>query len=104
MVVNGIVTIIMPLLGGLSLTLGSSRIVFIILTFISLFVLLGVATMMPKTHKSEHKSLNFKDILLDFGSLMKNLIHYSDVATGLTYVMLFSFSSASPFITQKFII
>ena len=72
MVVNGIVTIIMPLLGGLSLTLGSSRIVFIILTFISLFVLLGVATMMPKTHKSEHKSLNFKDILLDFGSLMKN--------------------------------
>ena len=104
MVVNGIVTIIMPLLGGLSLTLGSSRIVFIILTFISLFVLLGVATMMPKTHKSEHKSLNFKDILLDFGSLMKTTIHYSDVATGLTYVMLFSFSSASPFITQKFII
>ena len=103
MVVNGIVTIIMPLLGGLSLTLGSSRIVFIILTFISLFVLLGVATMMPKTHKSEHKSLNFKDILLDFGSLMKTTIHYSDVA-GLTYVMLFSFSSASPFITQKFII
>lgn len=82
MVVNGIVTIIMPLLGGLSLTLGSSRIVFIILTFISLFVLLGVATMMPKTHKSEHKSLNFKDILLDFGSLMKTTIHYSDVATG----------------------
>ena len=38
--------------------------------------------MMPKTHKSEHKSLNFKDILLDFGSPMKTTIHYSDVATG----------------------
>lgn len=105
MVVNGIVTIIMPLLGGLSLTLGSSRIVFIILTFISLFVLLGVATMMPKTHKSEHKSLNFKDILLDFGSLMKKpRFIIPMLLQGLTYVMLFSFSSASPFIAQKFII
>lgn len=102
MVVNGIVTIIMPLLGGLSLTLGSSRIVFIILTFISLFVLLGVATMMPKTHKSEHKSLNIKDILLDFGSLMKKpRFIIPMLLQGLTYVMLFSFSSASPFITQK---
>lgn len=102
MVVNGIVTIIMPLLGGLSLTLGSSRIVFIILTFISLFVLLGVATMMPKTHKSEHKSLNFKDILSDFGSLMKKpRFIIPMLLQGLTYVMLFSFSSASPFITQK---
>lgn len=105
MVVNGIVTIIMPLLGGLSLTLGSWRIVFIILTFISLLVLLGVATMMPKTHKSEHKSLNFKDILLDFGSLMKKpRFIIPMLLQGLTYVMLFSFSSASPFITQKFII
>ena len=102
MVVNGIVTIIMPLLGGLSLTLGSSRIVFIILTFISLFVLLGVATMMPKTHKSEHKSLNFNAILLDFGSLMKKpRFIIPMLLQGLTYVMLFSFSSASPFITQK---
>lgn len=102
MVVNGIVTIIMPLLGGLSLTLGSWRIVFIILTFISLLVLLGVATMMPKTQKSEHKSLNFKDILLDFGSLMKKpRFIIPMLLQGLTYVMLFSFSSASPFITQK---
>ncbi|MCH4403424.1 Bcr/CflA family efflux MFS transporter [Staphylococcus haemolyticus] len=102
MVVNGIVTIIMPLLGGLSLTLGSWRIVFIILTFISLLVLLGVATMMPKTHKSKHKSLNFKDILLDFGSLMKKpRFIIPMLLQGLTYVMLFSFSSASPFITQK---
>lgn len=102
MVVNGIVTIIMPLLGGLSLTLGSSRIVFIILTFISLFVLLGVATMMPKTHKSEHKSLNFKDILLDFGSLMKKpRFIIPMLLQGLTYVMLFSFSSASFHLLRK---
>lgn len=58
--------------------------------------------MMPKTHKSEHKSLNFKDILLDFGSLMKKpRFIIPMLLQGLTYVMLFSFSSASPFITQK---
>ncbi|MDY4021528.1 multidrug effflux MFS transporter [Staphylococcus borealis] len=102
MVVNGIVTIIMPLLGGLSLTLGSWRIVFVILTVISLLVLIGVVTTMPTTHQSEHISLNFKDIFLDFGSLLKKpRFIIPMLLQGLTYVMLFSFSSASPFITQK---
>lgn len=102
MVVNGIVTIIMPLLGGLSLTLGSWRIVFVILTVISLLVLIGVVTTMPNTHQSEHISLNFKDIFLDFGSLLKKpRFIIPMLLQGLTYVMLFSFSSASPFITQK---
>lgn len=102
MVVNGIITIIMPLLGGLSLTLGSWRIVFVILTVISLLVLIGVVTTMPTTHQSEHISLNFKDIFLDFGSLLKKpRFIIPMLLQGLTYVMLFSFSSASPFITQK---
>ena len=102
MVVNGIVTIIMPLLGGLSLTLGSWRIVFVILTVISLLVLIGVVTTMPTTHQSEHISLNFKEIFLDFGSLLKKpRFIIPMLLQGLTYVMLFSFSSASPFITQK---
>ena len=39
MVVNGIVTILMPLLGGLSLSLGSWRIIFVILTAISIIML-----------------------------------------------------------------
>lgn len=102
MVVNGIITIIMPLLGGLSLTLGSWRIVFVILTVISLLVLIGVVTTMPTTHQSEHISLNFKEIFLDFGSLLKKpRFIIPMLLQGLTYVMLFSFSSASPFITQK---
>ena len=102
MVVNGIVTIVMPLLVGLSLTLGSWRIIFIILTVISILVLIGVAFNMPTTSKVEHTPLNYKAIIIDFGSLLKKpRFIIPMLLQGLTYVMLFSFSSASPFITQK---
>ena len=71
MVVNGIVTILMPLLGGLSLSLGSWRIIFVILTAISIIMLCGVTFNMPTTHHSEHVTANFKHIFSDFGRLLK---------------------------------
>ena len=102
MVVNGIVTILMPLLGGLSLSLGSWRIIFVILTAISIIMLCGVTFNMPTTHHSEHVTANFKHIFSDFGRLLKRPRFIIPMfLQGLTYVMLFSFSSASPFITQK---
>ena len=102
MVVNGIVTILMPLLGGLSLSLGSWRIIFVILTAISMIMLGGVTFNMPTTHHSEHVTANFKHIFSDFGRLLKRPRFIIPMfLQGLTYVMLFSFSSASPFITQK---
>ena len=102
MVVNGIVTILMPLLGGLSLSLGSWRIIFVILTAISMIMLGGVTFNMPTTHHSEHVTSNFKHIFSDFGRLLKRPKFIIPMfLQGLTYVMLFSFSSASPFITQK---
>lgn len=102
MVVNGIITIIAPLLGGLSLTLGSWRIIFVILTIISLLILSGFALNMPSKVNEEHRTLNFKAIFLDFGQLLRKPGFVIPMyLQGLTYVMLFSFSSASPFITQK---
>lgn len=102
MVVNGIVTILMPLLGGLSLSIGSWRFIFIILTVISMAMLCGVMFNMPTTHHSEHATTNFKHIFSDFGHLLKRpRFIIPMLLQGLTYVMLFSFSSASPFITQK---
>lgn len=102
MVVNGIVTILMPLLGGLSLSLGSWRMIFVILTAISMIMLGGVTFNMPTTHHSEHVTSNFKHIFSDFGRLLKRPRFIIPMfLQGLTYVMLFSFSSASPFITQK---
>ncbi|MDS3888956.1 Drug resistance transporter, Bcr/CflA family [Mycobacteroides abscessus subsp. abscessus] len=102
MVVNGIVTILMPLLGGLSLSLGSWRIIFVILTAISMIMLCGVTFNMPTTHHSEDVTSNFKHIFSDFGRLLKRPRFIIPMfLQGLTYVMLFSFSSASPFITQK---
>ncbi|MCI2913453.1 multidrug effflux MFS transporter [Staphylococcus hominis] len=102
MVVNGIVTILMPLLGGLSLSLGSWRMIFVILTAISMIMLGGITFNMPTTHHSEHVTSNFKHIFSDFGRLLKRPKFIIPMfLQGLTYVMLFSFSSASPFITQK---
>nr|WP_272107593.1 Bcr/CflA family efflux MFS transporter [Staphylococcus sp. NRL 22/194] len=102
MVVNGIITIIVPLLGGLSLTLGSWRIIFVLLTIISLALLCSFAVNMPATHNEHHRTLNFKSIFLDFGQLLRKPgFVIPMILQGLTYVMLFSFSSASPFITQK---
>ena len=102
MVVNGIVTILMPLLGGLSLSLGSWRMIFVILTAISIIMLCGVTFNMPTTHHSEDVTANFKHIFSDFGRLLKRPRFIIPMfLQGLTYVMLFSFSSASPFITQK---
>lgn len=102
MVVNGIITIIVPLIGGWSLKIGSWRLIFIILTIISLVVILGILFKMPNSDISSRKQLNFGQIFLDFGSLLKkpNFV-IPMLLQGLTYIMLFSYSSASPFITQK---
>ena len=90
MVVNGIVTILMPLLGGLSLSLGSWRIIFVILTAISMIMLGGVTFNMPTTHHSEHVTfLNIYFLTLDV--YLNDQIYYSMFLQGLTYVMLFSF-------------
>ena len=58
---------------------------------------------MPAHTQTMQTRLQFKDILKDFLYLLKTDIRYSMLLQGLTYVMLFSYSSASPFITQKFI-
>ena len=47
MVINGIITIIAPLLGGLALSIASWRMIFIFLTIITLIVILGILLKMP---------------------------------------------------------
>ncbi len=57
---------------------------------------------LPKTSKDELKQVNFSSVIKDFGSLLKKPAFIIPMLLqGLTYVMLFSYSSASPFITQK---
>ena len=47
MVVNGIITIIAPLLGGFALTISTWRSIFVILTIITIIVIIGVLMKMP---------------------------------------------------------
>ena len=104
MVVNGIITIIAPLLGGFALTISTWRSIFVILTIITIIVIIGVLMKMPSTDQSERKILNYGRIFKDFGQLLKKPSFVIPMLLqGLTYVMLFSYSAASPFITQKFI-
>ncbi len=102
MVVNGIITILAPLAGGLALSVATWRSIFTILTIVALIILIGVASQLPKTSKDELKQVNFSSVIKDFGSLLKKPAFIIPMLLqGLTYVMLFSYSSASPFITQK---
>lgn len=102
MVINGIITIIAPLLGGLALSIASWRMIFIFLTIITLIVILGTLLKMPVGPHQELSQLNFKAIFKDFGLLLtKPTFVIPMLLQGLTYVMLFSYSSAAPFISQK---
>lgn len=102
MVVNGIITIIAPLLGGFALTISTWRSIFVILIIITIIVIIGVLMKMPSTNHADRTTLNYGRIFKDFGQLLKKPSFVIPMLLqGLTYVMLFSYSAASPFITQK---
>ena len=60
--VNGIITIIAPLIGGWSLKLGSWHVIFIVLTIVTFILIIGVLSQMPETAKDTHSKLNFSHI------------------------------------------
>lgn len=102
MVVNGIISILAPLLGGFVLYISNWRMIFAFLTLIAFIVLIGIFLKMPAHTQTMQTRLQFKDILKDFLYLLKKPTFVIPMLLqGLTYVMLFSYSSASPFITQK---
>ncbi|PHK49579.1 multidrug effflux MFS transporter [Staphylococcus edaphicus] len=102
LVVNGIITIIAPLIGGYALSIANWRAIFLILTFVSFAILLFAFLKMEETRSTNLSNLNFSAIFKDFGYLLKKPTFIIPMLLqGLTYVMLFSFSSAAPFITQK---
>ncbi|MCG7338120.1 multidrug effflux MFS transporter [Staphylococcus sp. ACRSN] len=102
LVVNGIITILAPLVGGYALAVANWQAIFLILTVVSLLILVFAIFKMEETRTNELSKLNFGAIFKDFGSLLKTPAFILPMLLqGLTYVMLFSFSSAAPFITQK---
>ncbi|MBO3065488.1 multidrug effflux MFS transporter [Staphylococcus saprophyticus] len=102
LVVNGIITILAPLIGGYALSVSNWKAIFLILTVVSFAILIFAFFKMEETRDTDLTKLNFPLIFKDFGYLLKKPAFIIPMLLqGLTYVMLFSFSSAAPFITQK---
>ncbi|MDW8797943.1 multidrug effflux MFS transporter [Staphylococcus pseudoxylosus] len=102
LVVNGIITILAPLIGGYALSVSNWKAIFLILTIVSFAILIFAFFKMEETRDTDLTKLNFSLIFKDFGYLLKKPAFIIPMLLqGLTYVMLFSFSSAAPFITQK---
>ncbi|MGW7976515.1 Bcr/CflA family efflux MFS transporter [Staphylococcus xylosus] len=102
LVVNGIITILAPLIGGYALSISNWKSIFLILTIVSFAILIFAFFKMEETRDTDLTKLNFSLIFKDFGYLLKKPAFIIPMLLqGLTYVMLFSFSSAAPFITQK---
>lgn len=102
LVINGIITIIAPIIGGYALTISNWKAIFVILAIVSVIILFLSIRHLEETHQPNRAKLNFKVIFKDFAHLLKTPAFIIPmILQGLTYVMLFSFSSAAPFITQK---
>ncbi|MBF7016362.1 multidrug effflux MFS transporter [Staphylococcus durrellii] len=103
MLVNGIAPVLAPTLGGIILSFSTWRMVFIILTIFGVCMVLGslfkINESLPLERREQaHIGAIFKNFGLLFNKprfLLPMLIQ------GFTFIMLFSYISASPFITQR---
>ena len=103
MLVNGVAPVIAPALGGVILSFASWRMVFVILTLFGISMLaktvFKVTESLPIDRRDSPHLLsifkNFKDLLVTPRFVLPMLIQ------GVTFIMLFSYISASPFLTQK---
>ncbi|QLK86799.1 multidrug effflux MFS transporter [Staphylococcus sp. 17KM0847] len=104
MVVNGIISILAPLVSAFILTVAVWRGVFVALAAIGTLMFLAVLTHPKmKTLNATHQTHdNFKAIFKDFGLLLKTPRFLVPMfLQGVTYIMIFSYGAGAPFITQN---
>ncbi len=103
MLVNGVAPVIAPALGGVILSFATWRMVFVILTVFGILMLLGTLLKVPESLAEERRDSphilsifkNFKLLLMTPKFVLPMLIQ------GVTFILLFSYISASPFVTQN---
>ncbi|MCS4487077.1 Bcr/CflA family efflux MFS transporter [Staphylococcus americanisciuri] len=104
MVVNGIISILAPLVSALILTVTEWRGIFVALAVIGAVMFLAVLThpKMKTLNATYQTHDNFGDIFKDFGRLLKTPHFLVPMfLQGVTYVMIFSYGAGAPFITQN---
>ncbi|MFP5098953.1 multidrug effflux MFS transporter [Staphylococcus equorum] len=103
MLVNGVAPVLAPALGGVILSFSTWRMVFVILTIFGLLMLFGTIFNIKESLSTEQRDSphlvsifkGFKQLLATPRFVLPMLIQ------GLTFVILFSYISASPFIAQR---
>ncbi|MDN6749027.1 MAG: multidrug effflux MFS transporter [Staphylococcus equorum] len=103
MLVNGVAPVLAPALGGVILSFSTWRMVFVILTLFGLLMLFGTIFNIKESLSTEQRDSphlvsifkSFKQLLATPRFVLPMLIQ------GVTFVILFSYISASPFIAQR---
>lgn len=103
MLVNGVAPVIAPALGGIILLFSTWHMVFIILTIFGIFMVFSTSIRVPESlSKQAREPADIKSILIQFKRLLKRpRFVLPMLLQGMTFVILFSYISASPFITQR---
>lgn len=103
MLVNGVAPVIAPAIGGVILSLAVWRMVFIILTVFGILMVIGSLTKVPESLQDDEKdSDGIKEMFKNFKHLLETpKFELPMLIQGFSFIMLFTYISASPFIIQK---
>ena len=102
MLVNGIAPVIAPALGGVTITVAHWQVVFMVLVVFGVCLTLGSYLQVGETLEvTQREPLALKSIFVSFGQLLAQpRFLVPMLIQGFTFVLLFSYISASLFITQ----
>ena len=103
MLVNGVAPVIAPALGGIILSVAVWRVIFVILTIFGILMVMGSLTKIPESLSLEYRdSSGIKVIFQNFKSLLGTpRFVLPMLIQGVSFILLFSYISASPFLVQK---
>lgn len=103
MLVNGVAPVIAPAIGGVILSFAVWRMVFIILTVFGVLMVIGTLTKVPESLQEDEKDSNgIREMFKNFKHLLFTPKFVLPMAIqGFSFIMLFTYISASPFIVQK---
>ncbi|HHA6168210.1 TPA: multidrug effflux MFS transporter [Staphylococcus aureus] len=104
MLVNGIAPVVAPTIGCIILNYSVWRMVFVILTIFGFVMVIGSLLKVPEslTVTNRESSSGLKTMFKNFKILLKTPRFVLPMLTqGMTFVILFTYISASPFIIQK---
>ncbi|HHQ6732657.1 TPA: multidrug effflux MFS transporter [Staphylococcus aureus] len=104
MLVNGIAPVVAPTIGGIILNYSVWRMIFVILTIFGFVMVIGSLLKVPESlaMTNRESSSGLKTMFKNFKILLKTpRFVLPMLIQGMTFVILFTYISASPFIIQK---